>query len=234
MQRVLVCMIVCTACLVAAGCSNSEPVNPSASPATMGTNSPDASVASEPSFEAEEGFTLLTLDDFEAFRGEPGTWSGEGAVIRCSGKPRGYLYSKRAYGNFTLRLDYRFAPQTGQNDNPQFPGNTGILVYITGDHKLWPVSLEVQGKYPEMATIKANGGAASVEIADNEQARQSARNPPYEWNSIEIISRDGGLTSYLNGVKICESRAGDLTSGAFGLQSEDFEVHFRNIRIRED
>lgn len=183
-------------------------------------------------FEPEEGFLLLTLDDFEPFRAGPDTWRSSGPLIRSTGKPKGYIYTKESYEDFTLRLDYRFLPAPGIDEANQFAGNTGFLIYIGGEHKQWPVSLEVQGKYPEMGTIKANGGADTPQIQDDETARQQARKPPREWNSIEIVSRGGGLTASINGTPVCESHPGSLTEGRIGIQAEDFPFEVRNIRIR--
>jgi hypothetical protein len=217
------------------GGSASRP-GPADSPATP-VAPPDPSTEAR-LFEVEDGFTVLSLGDFEAYSKDPGgdsPWSGEGGLIACAGKPRGYIHTRKSFRDFTLRLDYRFAPPAGERDERRLAAsNTGVLVYITGEHKLWPVSLEVQGKHVEMASIKANGGAATVEIDDDPAAREQARKPVGEWNSLEIVSRDGALTSYLNGTKICSSRPGELKEGAIGLQAEDFAVEFRNVRVREE
>jgi len=190
-------------------------------------------------FTPEEGFTRLTLADFDVFfakkvEGSP-SWTDAGGMIRGTGKPRGYLHSRKSYRNFTLRLDYRFPVP----DDPALVDkvNTGVLVYISGPHRIWPVCLEVQGKHVEMGHIKANGRADVIDAAavqDDDAARQKARKPVGEWNSLEIISRDGVLTSTLNGIKICENKAGELREGPLGLQAEDFAVEFRRLRIRED
>lgn len=108
------------------------------------------------------------------------------------------------------------------------------MLHITEPHKQWPKSLEVQGRFEDLATIKENGGAAKVEIVDDRTARESARKPIGEWNAIEIISKSGTVTALLNGTKVCESQPSDVTSGMIGLQSEDFEVHFRRLRIRTE
>ena len=112
--------------------------------------------------------------------------------------------------------------------------NTGFMIHINEPHKVWPQSLEVQGKWSEMCSIKSNGGIADLTIDDDPAARESARKPVGEWNDVEIISRDGTLESYLNGTRICRSEAGELTEGQIGLQSELYEVQFRNLRIREE
>lgn len=191
-------------------------------------------------FTAEEGFRSLSFSDFESFFAKPPkeevtpTWQQVGYAIVCTGKPKGYLFSKEKFEDFTLRLEFRFAPSTAEDDAKEFTPNTGILVYITEPHKQWPKSLEVQGKFSELATIKPNGGAANVELEDDAAARESARKPISEWNALEVVSKAGALTARLNGATVCESRPSDVSSGSIGLQSEDFEVHFRRLRIRTE
>jgi hypothetical protein len=228
-----VLLTVCVFC----GCAEKKPPASDKSAATE--KRPQAPPAEADAFTPEAGFSRLTLDDFEAFYGKkPGataTWTADGGTIHSTGKPRGYLHSKKSYKNFTLRLDYRFEPPQDQADAEK--ANTGVLVYINAPHRLWPLCLEVQGKYSEMGHIKANGRADAIDAAgvrDDEPARQKSRKPVGEWNSIEIVSRDGALASFLNGTKICDNKPGDLKEGAVGLQAEDFAVEFRRIRIREE
>jgi hypothetical protein len=206
----------------------------------QGDESVDSDPADATPFELEEGFTQLTLDDFEVFT-KPGadgagTWSQKTDVIQTTGSPRGYLYSKNSHRNFTLRLEYRFANLDGGvvDGADVAKVNTGVLVYITGPHRIWPKCLEVQGKHVEMAHIKSNARDITIEAEDDEAARKSARLPAGQWNRLEIVSKDGALTSTLNGKKICESQPGELVAGPFGLQAEDYPVDFRRLRIRGD
>ena len=193
-------------------------------------------------FSPEEGFRELTFSDFDPFFAKPPkaealpTWIAVGKAIVCTGKPKGYLYSKHKFKDFTLRLELRFAPaETSEaNDSKPFDPNSGVMLYITEPHKQWPKSLEVQGRFSELATIKANGGATKVEPVDDATVRESARKPTGEWNALEILSKAGSLTVLLNGQKICESQPSDVSEGSIGLQSEDFEVHFRRLRIRAE
>jgi len=188
----------------------------------------------EPPFQLEPGFTLLTFSDFEAFGAEPDTWQGTNDGLKSTGKPRGYLYSKQPYGNFTLRLDYRFPRPASLKDDTKFKGNTGFLVYVTGEHKLWPICLEVQGKHVQMGAIKENGGAQPVTVQDDEAQRQQSRRPVGEWNSLDIISRDGALTVSLNGAPIALSEPNFLSEGLLGIQAEDHPFEVRRMRIRRD
>lgn len=191
-----------------------------------------------PELKLEEGFELLGFDAFEKFSAkDPGqtvVWEPAGNGFNCYGKPRGYLFSKQSFGNVTLKLDYRFRRPADLKDDAEFKGNSGVMLFITGEHKQWPVSLEVQGKYSEMATIKANGGAANVEIDDKAEARTSSRKPVGEWNHIEVVTKDGAVTASINGNVVCSSKASELKEGLLGFQAEDFEVQFRNVRVRRD
>jgi hypothetical protein len=186
-------------------------------------------------FEVEDGFTLLSLKDFKEFQGkskepvqEP-TWTEKNGVISCTGQPRGYLHSLESLGNCTVRLEYRFPESAEKNENP----NTGFLFFITGENRIWPKCLEVQGKFEEMAHIKSNSKEITLEVTDNQAARESARRPIGEWNAIEVVCKDGALTSVLNGTPIASSKPSELKSGFFGIQSEGDAVEFRNIRVQK-
>ena len=190
-------------------------------------------------FQLEEGFRALAFSDFEPFFAKPPqppqmTWHPIRDAIVCFGKPKGYLYSKEKFADFTLRLEFRFAPPDDEAAAKSFNPNTGVMLHITEPHKQWPKSLEVQGRFADLATIKENGGAAKVEIVDDAAVRETARKPVGEWNAVEIVSKAGAVTAHLNGAKVCESQPSDVTSGMIGLQSEDFEVHFRRLRIRPE
>lgn len=175
----------------------------------------------------------LSLADFQTFQGEADTWSTENGVIICSGLPRGYIYSKEVFDDFIWEAEYMLVAAEGETDPDRLAAtNSGFMIHIQEPHKVWPVSLEVQGKFVEMCSIKANGGAAELTIADNADARVSARHAIGEWNHVQITSRDGALEARLNGELICTSEPGELKSGRIGLQSEGFEVHFRNLRIQ--
>lgn len=235
--------------LLALGCSAEAPM-PAPSPAAGVTPTPadvrpaapapwSVETLADGEFTLEEGFRRLSLEDFDPFfakppQGGPATWSSIHDAIVCTGKPKGYLYSNEKFADFTLRLELRFAPPADEAAAKKFNPNTGVMIYINEPHKQWPKSLEVQGRFADLATIKENGGAAKFEIVDDGTARESARKPASEWNALEIVSKAGKLTALLNGTKVCESQPSDVAEGFIGLQSEDFEVHFRRLRIRAE
>lgn len=245
-----------TWCLLAAatlagGCTPAPPAAPQAPPPAAAAPSATAPEVVTPSavapasllpvdpadaepFSIEEGFSLLSRSDFEAFGAEPETWTATNEGIHCTGKPRGYLYTRTPYSNFTLRLQYRFERPAKLPDEAKFKGNTGFLMYITGEHRLWPLSMEVQGKHVLMAALKENGGAQPAVVQDDDAARQSARRPVGHWNTLEVVSRDGALTASLNGTPISRSEPNFLSEGPIGIQAEDHPFEVRRMRVRID
>ena len=179
-----------------------------------------------PTTEQPGGFDAL--DDFEkdffvAF-GDPASWTVNQGVFECNGTPNGYLCSRKSYSNYVLRLEFRY---------PEQAGNSGVFHYISGEHKVWPACVEVQGLYPRLAQIFPLGGAEGPRSDGDEEARTKARKPHTEWNRFEITSKDGVISAKLNGVFISESGPYPVRQGPIGLQSEGAPVHFRNIEIQE-
>lgn len=211
------------------GCS-SKPAGDPAVPQAPGAVSGD----SQSPFVVEDGFRVLTLADFAPFPADADNWREEGSELICTGTPKGYIYSTQPFGNFTLRGEYRFERQT-PNSEPDSPSpNTGFMLAIQEPHKVWPASLEVQGKHSEMGMIKSNGGVPDLVVEDHPDAREVARLPVGDWNSVEIVMQDGAVTALLNGMQVAVSEPGEVRDGFIGLQSEGFEVRFRNLRVREE
>lgn len=192
-----------------------------------------------PAEEKEEGFKALgkAMSDFDLIvekgKSAEDTWKVDGNVILCSGKPNGYFATKKSYKNYVLRFDFKYVRPEGLANDNDFKGNSGYLIHITGEHNVWPKSVEVQGMNLNAGQIFAISGAKKVNAKDNPEARKKALKPVGEWNSLEIVSKDGALTAILNGTKVCESDASDVTEGPIGFQSEGAEIHFRKLRIKE-
>jgi len=224
----------CLAVSGLAGCSKSS--GTAAVGPTSVSDDEAVRAAEEASFSAvpvdREGFRPLALRDFETVAAQPDTWREDQGLIATTGKPKGYIYSRHSFGNITWRAEFRFVPTGDESKADQ--SNTGFMLCIHEPHKVWPRSLEVQGKFVEMGQIKSNGGVPALTINDDQASREAARKPVGEWNSIEIAVKNGAVSSMLNGKAICFSEAGELKDGRIGLQAENFPVEFRNLRIRED
>jgi len=156
-------------------------------------------------------------------------WSiEEGGVLRCKGKPIGYLRTKEEFENFVLELEWRFDPEKGA-------GNSGVLLRRVGPDKVWPKSIEAQlhsrnagdiwniDKFPMVVDESRTSGRRTKKAAPcNEK-------PLGEWNRYRITMDRGDLTLEINGdvqntAHWCEEVAGHIC-----LQSEGAEIHFRNV-----
>ena len=231
--------IVLATVLLPAGCgqpaappASGPPVNGAPS-AAAGPQSPPPDVPNE--LTLEPGFQWIAFVECSQFPEDAGNWSASGErTFETTGKPKSYLYTKKEYGNFTLRYDTRFpSPPKDPAKAPQ--ANTGVLLFIQPPHAVWPKALEIQGKWAEIGSIRPNGGAAEVPVQEVPGVRDAARRPVGDWNTLEVVAKEGKLTVHLNGQKLLETERGDeLRSGLIGFQAEGQAVEFRNVRVRVD
>ena len=185
---------------------------------------------------AAEFKPLLTgkdMNGFDLVGGSPETWRVEDGVIKCAGKPNGYFATKRSYKNFELLVEFRYTRPPNFTDDASFNGNSGYLIYITGDHKVWPKCVEVQGQNREVGRIFAIGGGPAIKATDQPEIRAQVLRPVGEWNTLVISAENGRIGATLNGAIVCSTEPGELREGPIGFQSEGAEIHFRNLRINE-
>jgi 3-keto-disaccharide hydrolase len=171
------------------------------------------------------------------------TWSIKDGAIICTGKPNGYIVTEKEYGDYVLKLKWRF-PAGSKG------GNSGVLLHVTGPDKVWPNSIEAQlfagsaGDFWLIADDK--GQLPKLELNEalkdpkNKEGRHYFRfdkdspveKPFGEWNEYEITCKGGDITLVVNGKKVNEGKNGQLKKGRIALQSEGAEVHFKDIMIR--
>jgi hypothetical protein len=164
---------------------------------------------------------------------EPGTtFKVEKGMVVCSGTPIGYMYPPKKYLNFTLRLEYRFDPYPGMESDDQYFGNSGYLIFMQ-EHRVFPDMIEVQGMNLEILDIRASR-PSTVYTVDTE-ARKRAVRPVGQWNTVEIVSKNGQVWNYLNGVLVSQVTHHEYAEpGYIGFQSEGAKIYWRNIRIKEE
>jgi len=164
---------------------------------------------------------------------DPGTtFQVERGTIFSSGRPLGYMYTEKKYLNFTLRFDYRYLPNEGMERDDDFYGNSGYLLFIT-KNEVWPKSLEIQGSNSLVLSVIPVDSKAKFTVDD--EARKRAIHPVGQWNSVEIVSKDGQVGSSLNGTLISIVSEHEFREpGYIGFQSEGAKIYWRNIRMREE
>jgi hypothetical protein len=167
-------------------------------------------------------------------------WSVKDGTLVCKGTPLGYLFTNESYQDFTLSLEWRWAPG-GE------PGNSGVLLRIAGAPATFmPKCVEAQLKHENAGDIwgffgaSIDGPAERIqEIKDHETLGNFkgvkkitiAEKPPGEWNHYEITVSGGNVELKVNGELVNQASGLDVLSGPIGLQSEGAEIHFRNIRL---
>lgn len=159
-------------------------------------------------------------------------WSiREGAIV-CQGKPNGFLRSRKTYRNYVLRVEWKFK-RDGWIPKPEDEGwpNAGFFIHAGKIVDGWPTSLEVQGHFGEAGSLFGVRGG-SVKGARRGPIVKN-RIPFGEWDKYEITSQDGRIKVVLNGQFVNEGYDAAPSQGSICLQSEGWEVHYRNIAIKE-
>ena len=201
----------------------------------LGVVSVGLSLAADAGRAQEDGFVPLfdrkTMTGLKPVGVKDGTFKVENGEIVCTGKPNGYFATEKSFKNYHLKFEWKFLRPEGLTEDSKFNGNSGCLVHIAGDHKVWPRSIEIQGYNKDMGAILFVSGAKKKSVMKYPDAQKKGIKPVGEWNLVEVISKDGKLTAIVNGEKTAECES-DLTEGTIGWQSEGAPINFRNLRIK--
>ena len=163
---------------------------------------------------------------------EGAVWSVADGVLRCAGSPIGYLRTVADYASFELELEWRFDPAHG-------PGNSGVLLRMVGEDKVWPKSIEAQLQSGHAGDIwNIDRFPMQVDPARTEGRRTaklwpSRERPLGEWNRYRIRLDRGELTLEVNGVVQNRASWCEEVPGKICLQSEGAVIEFRNVVLRE-
>ncbi len=152
-------------------------------------------------------------------------WSVQDGVLRCDGKPNGYIRTEQTYSDYRLHLEWRW---------PEKPTNSGVLLHITGPDKLWPTCIEAQLMYQNAGDFYAIGGTEFKQLQSGRRlAKQHDTNEtePGQWNTYDIVCRDNTITLTVNGLVQNRATETSVSAGPIGLQSEGSPIEFRNIYL---
>jgi len=156
-----------------------------------------------------------------------------------SGNISGSIVTKKQYGNFDFRFDYKL-------DADGKSVNSGIKYFAYPGKEL---GLEYQ---LFNADAKVKGPHALADLYDLLPASSRKANPPGKWNTVRIVARGSLVEHYLNGVKVLRyerggeefraavakskfknhDRFGEAKQGHILLQDHGGGIAFRNIKIR--
>lgn len=156
------------------------------------------------------------------------TWTVADGVIRCTGKPFGYLATQQSYADFKLHVEYRWYGAAEQM-------NSGIFVFKTGpDSFFLPKAIETQlkknsaGDFVLLSQATLNGLDNPKVRSVKKQAAPSEK-PDGEWNSVDIVVKGNTIQSSVNGVLQNSGKDVYTDFGQICLQSEGGKIEFRNV-----
>ncbi|MEM9379116.1 MAG: PVC-type heme-binding CxxCH protein [Planctomycetota bacterium] len=157
-------------------------------------------------------------------------WSVRDGVLRCEGRPAGYLRTKESFESFRLTLEWRFDPAAG-------PGNSGVLLRTNGPDKVWPRSIEAQLQHRNAGDFWNIDGMAMRPATDRTRGRNTRRRAPSserpvgEWNRYDILVDGPRVELRVNGVLQNSADWCEEVAGPICLQSEGAVIEFRDVRL---
>ena len=201
--------------------------------------------------ETDQGWRGARLDSFS----DKG-WvieNGELTVLSTGGEESaagGDIVTTESYGDFEMKADFKLTRGA----------NSGIKYYVNTDLNKGPgssIGLEYQilddAVHPDAKLGNHQGSRTLASLYDLIQADvDKPAHPIGEWNSAHIISKDGHVEHWLNGMKVLEYERGseayrklvaeskyvdwpnfgEAPSGPILLQDHGDRVSFKNIKIK--
>jgi hypothetical protein len=159
-------------------------------------------------------------------------WQVKDGVVHCTGLPTGYMRTEESYSDYKLHVEWRW---------PADAGNSGVLLHITGEDKVWPSCMEAQLKADNAGDFVIMG-PGSITVDGEEKVNEERfflikkkvdglEKPLGEWNSYDVTCKAGEISLEVNGTLQNVGTNSFVTSGPIGLQSEGKPIEFRNICI---
>jgi len=152
------------------------------------------------------------------------TWSVQDGILRCTGKPNGYLRTEKNYANYKVTVEWKFTKA----------GNTGVLVHMHQPEKIWPLTVECQGMHATQGDMFFWSGAKASELTKGVKVPRKApdaEKPVGEWNTFQVICKNDTITILVNGSEMNKATGCSITSGQIGIQSEGASLEIRRITI---
>jgi hypothetical protein len=159
------------------------------------------------------------------------TWSVKNGLIRCEGKPAGYMRTEKDYADYLFHVEWRWLAKGGNN---------GVLVHMSGEDKVWPKSLECQLYSGNAGDFWVIGGLETAEHAKGGKRvrgrrtlklKDSSEKSLGQWNAYDIICKDDWIVVVVNGVLQNVATRCSASSGKICLQSEGTPIEYRNVYI---
>lgn len=169
---------------------------------------------------------------------ESDIWSVKDGVLHCAAtRVTGFIDTEKSYKNFVLTVEYRHLTNA----------NGGVFVCIAGEEKVWPDSVQIQGKFGNVGDLLNQNTGMKHFTSDPARTKkvnkdvivarmvpppgEVAEKPIKEWNTLVITMENGNVRVTNNGVLLNEASALDPAEGKVGIQAEGAEMEFRKVEL---
>ncbi len=179
---------------------------------------------------ANDTINLFNGKDFEGwYMYKKDAWKVRDGEIWCSGNPTGFLRTKKEYSEYKLVFEWCW---------PEKPGNSGVLLHMSDQDKIWPLCVEAQLMNNRAGDLigmgcKFNENKAKKDgpISFTPRMNDSNEKEAGGWNSYEIICDDDTVELKINGQYQNKATGISIRKGYIGFQSEGVPIMFRNIKL---
>ncbi|MDO5581879.1 MAG: DUF1080 domain-containing protein [Planctomycetia bacterium] len=202
--------------------------------------------AAEPA--GKDLFKDATLADFDYYLDEGAkkedVFSLKDGVLTITGKPFGWLETKKDYKNFVLKAEFRYPEK-------EKAINSGLFLRINkrADHFL-PRCIEVQlapsglGDLFGFRNMKMSGSQERSSSNDHHKLvgifhgvkkyRNGASSDLSKWQKIEISCFEDAIAVKVNGKLVNVAVEAENIEGKIGFQSEGGLIEFKNVILKEE
>ena len=158
-------------------------------------------------------------------------------TMAVAGRPIGYLLSDMRIRNYRLHAEWRWPAGARKNSN------SGFLVFLVGgpvDRRTWPVCFQIQTKAGRAGDLLPMAGATFAEplstppgakTPQRDRRHPSSERPFGQWNTCDIVCRDGTITCWINGVFQNRVTGCRPAAGGIGVQLEGFPYELRRLEL---
>ncbi|MGE3806940.1 MAG: DUF1080 domain-containing protein [Gemmataceae bacterium] len=191
-------------------------------------------------------------------------------MIHVSGADNGYIATKNEYADYHLSVEFKWGKEVFGS---KYVRNSGVLLHMTGEDKVWPASFECQLAQGCVGDIILIGGTkdrtmtAEIEVGPDKRPRwkeggESKTWPPMkgqlwwnkhepffkelidtrgkddvesklgDWTKVECLCVGDTITLKINGHTVNQITKVKPAAGKILLQSEGFEMWFRNWELK--
>jgi Domain of Unknown Function (DUF1080) len=166
----------------------------------------------------------------------------EKKMIHVRGKEFGYIITDKGYKDFHFSVDFKwgvekYAPRLTAVRDAGICFNIPIGI----PNKIWPLSVECQIQEGDVgdiwlldrATAVVDGKVTTPGNSVRVQKKKDNERPTGDWNTVEVVSKNGKFSYYVNGLLVNEGENASTKEGRILLQAEGAELFYRNIKIAE-